>query len=235
MDFGFSAILTFSIYTIKTKLNMTFFKSTFALLLVLFTIQLSGQHYFGLRGGINIANVTTTEEGAITNGRIAGVKGALFFDIELNDLLALQPELTYIQKGFKRYFSETNDYVYKLNYVDVSALLKAGFEMKNEKINGYGIAGPYLGVSGNGKRKNLYDNEVQDLDYDSGVPLDRYDYGVLFGGGIEILSNIGALVVDLRYNLGLSGINKYDLADGNIHNHGIIISVGYAFLMGRGR
>ena len=56
---------------------------------------------FGIKAGINYSNVySESGDGYVADGKV-GFAGGLFVSIPLNELIGVQPELLYSQKGFK--------------------------------------------------------------------------------------------------------------------------------------
>ena len=213
-------------------------RSSFLFLLTCCSFQLNAQTYIGFRGGINVGGVSTTMNGAITKDKILGFNAALYFDFGIGNNMAIQPEVSFVQKGFRRYLGETNDWYYKLNYFEFASLFKYKFkkkvsnERKRKKTFGYCIVGPYIGKATSASLKNHYDDEKKDYNFMSGIILNRGDLGIMIGGGLELQLNNGNLVIDLRYSQGLVEINCCSSSNGDIRNQGILVSVGYAFQIG---
>lgn len=56
---------------------------------------------FGIKAGINYSNIYSEEgDGFVGDGKV-GFAGGVFVSIPLNELIGVQPELLYSQKGFK--------------------------------------------------------------------------------------------------------------------------------------
>ena len=208
------------------------FKNTLTICLLCFTLQAQAQTYFGLRGGVNFANVPTTEKGGVTKERIACPVADLYFDIRINDKIAIQPEFSFVQKGFVRQPSSHFYYVYRLNYLEWDVLFKYRIlninnsQKSKKKINAYLLAGPYFSRAVSGKEKNRNFGEPERLPPDFSF-LRRFDAGLLGGGGIEVPLGAGNLIIDLRYNFGLLHIEDWQFTEESIQNHGIIVSAGY--------
>ncbi len=67
-----------------------------------------------------------------------------------------------------------------------------------------------------------------------GAPTNSTDYGILFGGGIDIPAGPGAITFDVLYNLGLGDIAKEDPTDPKVKvtNRNIQVLAGYGFRFG---
>lgn len=78
-------------------------KIILALGLIWFSFTVNAQTEFGVKGGLNLTFYKVTEGNFGTNpSEEIGYYGGLFFDVEFEDKLHLQPELLYIQiRDFK--------------------------------------------------------------------------------------------------------------------------------------
>ena len=56
---------------------------------------------------------------------------------------------------------------------------------------------------------------------------EKTDWGIVFGGGISYkLANGGAILAELRYEMGLSKVDKQDT---DLRNKGMGLTIGYRF------
>ena len=164
-------------------------------------------------------------------------------------VFSIQPELTFVQKGFKvkssgefydgeAIYDVNAEQKYTVNYLELPVLAKLEFGTGNARFFTY--AGPSLGFGFGGKIKGdiTFDDGFQsitekidgdikfgDAPQDSGeenddVYLDnRLDVGVQLGAGVTLFNKV---VIDVRYGLGLT-----DLADsGDSANRVLQFTVG---------
>ncbi|MBL7846370.1 MAG: PorT family protein [Cyclobacteriaceae bacterium] len=152
----------------------------------------------GIKGGLNFANVNTTSVGAAYNSR-TGYHAGAFVNIKLTKL-AIQPEVIYSVQG-----ADAASGNVELGYVNIPILLK--FYL----IGGLNLqAGPQFGfltsaTSGGTDIKSL---------------LESSDTSVALGAGFDI----SKFVIDARYNLGLSDVDK---ATTEAKNQVFQLSVGF--------
>ena len=143
--------------------------------------------------------------------------------------MSIQPELNFIQKGFK---ADEGDGRAKMtvNYLEVPILIKASF---GEGIKCYLNAGPSLGIGLGGKLK-VQDGSIKEtVDVKFGDPEDidtwyiekRVDFGLQMGAGLLIQDKV---MIDFRYGLGLTSM--YD--DAKIKNNTIQIAIGIPLSLG---
>ena len=207
-----------------------------------------------LIGGINLANVTVTDNGKVDDAKmLSSFQVGLIGDFSLAEVLYLQPGLLFTGKGTKtqsgdpassRYSKATTNPYYvelPLNFVFKTPLNSGTHASENRFFAG---AGPYLAAGVSGKMKNegsigpvAYKNEKNiefsnddptTLDYEEGAGfgiIKRFDYGVNGTLGLEGKS----LVIAVNYGLGLaklqSGSNS--TADNNNKHRVLSFTLGF--------
>lgn len=150
----------------------------------------------------NIGNLS----GEKMRTRIQGGVGVKFNTNIQN--FSIQPELNYIGKGTRLKNGNIKTDL-DLNYLELPVLAKYSFGPV------FVNAGPSIGL--------LMDKESKVIK-NYGEKLKKLDFGVQMGAGVAVPLGIGKVIVDARYNLGLSDLGKQT----SIKNRGIIASVGYA-------
>ncbi|KAB1231878.1 porin family protein [Chryseobacterium viscerum] len=122
---------------------------------------------------------------------------------------SIQPEVNFISKGTKFKNSFGNE-TYNFNYIEVPVLAKYSFGPV------YVNAGPSIGflMGESDKIKAAYGKTK------------TIDFGVQMGAGIAIPAGPGKMIIDGRYNLGLSNISDEKGVD--VKNRGFTVSLGYA-------
>jgi hypothetical protein len=141
--------------------------------------------------------------------------------------------------------------VAKLNYLEIPALVKYKFGSK-EKIRFYLNGGAFYGYLLNAKSVTSGSSTLY-LDRDGRIPvlippantpfpaipldavtdikdeINRNNFGVTGGGGIEIRHRKNYFLIDARVSYGLRAIQKDTVRNGNNKTGNLVISVGYAF------
>lgn len=122
---------------------------------------------------------------------------------------SVQPEVNFVSKGTKLKNSFVNQN-FNFNYIEVPVLAKYSFGPV------YVNAGPSVGflMGKNNAVKAVYGKTK------------TVDFGVQMGAGVAIPVGPGNLIIDGRYNLGLSNIS--DVKGTEIKNRGFAVSLGYA-------
>lgn len=182
----------------------------------------------GLKGGMAFTNLRFSDsEGDFYQTLSKPVFGA-FFAFNLSPCIAIQPEVYYLTQGGK--IEKPGDTGYRMelafNYIHVPVLVKVRL-VKEGMIRPILFAGPYVSFLGRAKQ-NLYIDGVLDDSMDVKEYLKSTDFGAAFGGGLEFALSKLMLVLDVRYNLGLSNINL-EGEMGTIKTKGLLVMAGIGF------
>jgi len=175
---------------------------------------LSAQLELGIRAGMNMtdADLRDTNGDLLEAARINGVNVGGFANIQIGNIFAIQPEVTFSQKGFKVDNGldtgvDTASTV-NMDYLDFPLMLEMGFAL-GSRFRIYGNAGPNISYLLNAEEE-MYDaanGETTTVPFDfSNESLDRWDTGVNFGGGFSFRMNRWKYSLDARYNMGLKEI-----------------------------
>ena len=177
---------------------------------------------FGVKGGVNFANLTGDVDDASMK---VGFNVGGFAEIKVSDKFSVQPELLYSTQGAKEKESGSGynaEYKLNLGYLNIPVMAKyyvaQGFSLE---------AGPQIGFLVNAKSKfesttgGLTVSGTEDVKDN----FESIDFGVNFGAGFDFTENVSAGV---RYNVGLSNIAK-DSGDNKVHNSVLSLSLGYKF------
>jgi hypothetical protein len=164
------------------------------------------------------------------------------YRIGFGELISLQPELLFIQKGWKNEYGFDDGFGYferytetvKLNYLELPILLRIAFGPDNLKI--HINAGPSIGFGINGKYDAEYEygypGSISSFPSDGDVKFEdspgnevdlfipnRTEFGAQVGGGVTLFDKV---MIDVRYGLGLTDL--YD--DAKSKNRVLQFTVG---------
>ena len=193
----------------KTKL--------FYAIVLLMVTQIANGQTFGIKGGVNIANMTISASGmSVSPSSITGIHLGLVADFKLQESLYFNAGLLYSLKGA----SAAGDKEI-LNYLVIPLNVACKFPMSS-KSKFFIEAGPYLGYALSGKDKS--GDETTDITFGSGG-MKRLDYGLGFGAGMEF----GSIVASLNYELGLANLIDDSTTDTKLKNKVFQISLAYMF------
>lgn len=204
------------------KLTLVFL----AVLLAFAALPQTAAAGIGLKGGFSLAkfSVSSTEPLPFSFENNSGAVAGVFADFGFGPL-SIQPEILYVRMGAK---AEYDPIVikYLLDYVQVPVLIKlrvvqAGPVRPVLCAGGYGswmIKGQGLTISGELTGKE----DITDV-------LNRFDYGLVGGAGVEFKLPGIRLSVEGRYNFGLANVLK-NAEEGNaMKNRALMALVGIGF------
>ena len=202
-----------------------------------------------LRGGLNLANVTISENGRIDDAKtLTSFHAGVIGDINLTSCLALQPGLLVTGKGSKTEAGEPADENYfkaTTNPIYLEVPLNLVFKFGSSGGPGFFAgAGPYLGIGIAGKNKiegkffgssfssendiEWSDDDPTTLNYEEGAgfgTLRRFDYGLNGTAGVDLKK----VILSANYGLGLaklqSGSNSSE--DDNNKHRVLSFSIGF--------
>ena len=194
---------------------------------------------FGGRIGINSATVDIEDPSGLSvqpNSRV-GLDIAAVVNVGVTEAFSIQPELHFIQKGFKLkldFFGDEEETNTNLNYLEIPVLAKYAFG--SESIQGFILGGPALGfgLSGKTKFKSSGQEDKEDVNFGSNEDeLKTVDFGLAIGGGLGIPASTGLFFIDVRYLLGLANLsNEEGTGASTLKNRGVNVALGILFPIG---
>lgn len=216
----------------------------FATLTTFFFCQTSdAQIAIGLKGGGNFSTVHATQMLSSVTPDFkysAGVVAGGVAEISFGRYFAVQPEIQWMQKGF-RFEEGFNIPVGKIdipagveatirtNYIEMPLLAKA--KIGNDRIQGYAVLGPSFGYALNGKlttRTRLLfeldpirtDLNLHDLGYN------RFEVSGVGGLGVQFNFNGIKWFTDARYTYGFTELYNFPVVNEQIKNRGFSVTTG---------
>lgn len=203
------------------------------------------QAQIGVRGGINAASVfiesSDQEISDIKNTSIITPTVGVYFPLKITDDFAIQPEISFIQKGGIRNFVNTAlsnvEETTRLNFLEIPVLLKYYI---GDETRFFVEGGPFGALAINGKKNYavtligieapvetsteiVFDNE------DSEEYAKRFEYGATVGVG----AIFGKVMVNLRYGLGFNNLLDDDIDSTNdnrvLRTRGLSLTAGFEF------
>ena len=173
---------------------------------------------FGVKGGVNLADevITGDNNPPPLDWRVGIVAGG-FVRLPLAPWVGLQAEGLYAQKGAKLDVQGVNSTI-QLDYAEIPVLLHVRFAHRY-----YVAGGPSMAFAVRAKARSSFSGAATEIDIMDEIK--RFDFGVAMGGGVEF----GSLVVDGRYTLGLTDIDKDTSDSTKTKNRAISITAGFRF------
>jgi len=223
----------------------------FAAVLFLATTSLSSQAQNSnaiLRGGVNLANVSITDNGRVDDAKmLASFQVGLIGNIHVANILYFQPGLLYTGKGTKTqsgtegsanwYKATTNPYYIEM---PLNLILKS----PTGPVKFFGGAGPYIamGVAGKNKSEGAFlgasfksekniewsNDDPTTLNNEEGAGfgiMKRFDYGLNGTVGLEGKS----VVLSANYGLGLAKLQSGSNSSEDNNNKHRVLSFTLGF------
>jgi hypothetical protein len=186
------------------------------------------QSQFFVKGGLNIANVSTTNDGRIEDANaLASFHVGLMGDFALSKNFSIQPSLLFTGKGAKTESGNTSgqNYVKATTnpyYVELPVNLVLKLPFTDAKSNFFVGAGPYLGMGVAGKNKvegkvlGVSFSDESSIDFSNDDPttgqeegagfgiMRRFDYGFNGTAGLQ-LNNV---LLSVNYGHGLAKLQS---------------------------
>jgi hypothetical protein len=197
-----------------------------------------------IRGGVNIANVTTTNDGDIDKANsLTSFQAGIIGDFHLFPFFSLQPGILFTGKGSKTESGNTSDPTYyratsNPYYIEIPVNLV--FKTPTGPVKFFAGAGPYLGIGVAGKNTvdgkflgtsfhsendiEWSDDDPSTLDYEEGsgyAIMKRFDYGLNGLAGIETKKAI----LSLNYGLGMAKLQSGSNSQADDKNKHRVFSV----------
>ncbi len=122
------------------------------------------------------------------------------YNLGLGNLIALQPALIYNVKGTKLDVVGYDAGSFKTGFLEIPVQVQVGFGI-GSLARVYGFAEPFIGYAVYNNVKGL-DGAIE-LENKWDVVDDRFEYGIGFGAGVELLSR---LQVSIKYFWNLSDL-----------------------------
>lgn len=198
---------------------MQYFKTILSAFTLVFSANFAYAQTIIPKIGTTFSKMTINEDDEIKYKIKPGfVIGAGISFLLIDDLLSLQPEILFIQKGtkFDLYYvstdgSEYSDDKYKetVNYLEFPILAKATF---GSGVRFHVVAGPSFsfGLGGKYKYESTYTFVGQSSTYNDSGKIkfgenehNRVDIGLQFGGGVTLAEKF---IIELRCALGLTDV-----------------------------
>ena len=202
-----------------------------------------------IKGGLNIANVSTSTDGRIDDANtMASFHAGVMADLPLGKFLAIQPSLLFTGKGSKTQTGNSGDsYYFKATsnpyYIELPVNIVAKIPLADKESAFFIGAGPYIAVGIAGKNKSegnagpiafsgnekiqFSNDDPETFNQQEGAGLGilrRFDYGLNATAGFEL----NTLLLSVNYGYGLAKINSVEKNDDDKNKHRVLsVSIGF--------
>ena len=202
-----------------------------------------------LRGGLNLANVSITDNGKVDDAKmLASFQVGIIGDVNVSDFFAIQPGILVTGKGSKtqdgdpsdaNYFKATTNPIYI--EIPVNLVFKGPISKDSKFFAG---AGPYLaiGIAGKNKTEGKFlgtafssekdiewsNDDPSTLNYEEGAGfgiMKRFDYGLNGTAGFDL----NKVVLSVNYGLGLAKLQSGSNSSADDKNKHRVLSFTVGF------
>jgi hypothetical protein len=197
---------------------------------LLLPVQAEAQTVIGVKGGIGISDLSVEGDDSFSS-RTAFVGGG-FATIGLGETFFVQPEVLYALKGAKSDIDGV-DATIALDYIEIPLLVGAQFGLGSSSVVPRVFAGPSVAFETGCKLSGTESGVSVELDCsDFELLTNSVDFGLVFGAGLGIPLGSVELVIDGRYDLGLTNINDSEFDDESVKNRAWQFMAGVGFPVG---
>jgi hypothetical protein len=197
-----------------------------------------------LRAGVNLANITITNDGSVDeNNMLTSFQVGFIGDVKITSVLYFQPGFLFTGKGSKTQSGQSTDATYyrattNPYYIELPASLV--FKSPTGPVKFFAGAGPYLGIGIAGKNKtdgkllgNSFHSEQNiewsnddpsTLNYEEGAGygiMKRFDYGINGIIGVEMEKS----VLSVNYGYGLAKLQSGNKSGSDEKNKHRVLSL----------
>ena len=173
---------------------------------------------FGVKGGLNVATQDLSGEGGdVSPDPRFGLVAGGFIRMPLASWLDVQAEGLYAEKGSRIKVAGAESTLI-VDYVDVPVLARVRLAHLF-----FAEGGVSMGFRLRAKTRARFSGATEEIDVSDQV--ERFDVGVAMGGGVEF----GRLILDGRYTLGLTDIDKDKTDAAQAKNRTLAATIGIRF------
>ena len=184
-------------------------------LAMLASVPAVAQGGFGGKGGVNIANISVSDETDLPNkSSRTGIVAGIFGRIDLGPTFALQGEGLYSQQGFSAE-DQGLTLTLKADYFQIPVLAKVIVPTNGGAAPNF-FLGPAVSfeasckIHGDDGQGNTAEVDCDDPSGDGFDERGKTDFGIIGGVGLDIVSGAAIFGVEVRYNLGLTNLDTSD-------------------------
>lgn len=227
-------------------------KITALIIFAILSVPVFAQVRIGIKGGINFANITSTNNGETSSSNVLpSFNAGGYLDLPLAKNITLQPGLMLEGKGEKINYTNSTvntDYTLKVNpiYLEIPVNLVGKLPLGENSYLLLGV-GPYAAfgiagkVKGDGTLLGVSASSTSDIKWDDDTPLNsgdknqgydklkRFDYGANFMAGFEL----GNVMLTANYGLGLAKVPSGSDNDSNDKYKNRVFGISLGFLLGQ--
>jgi hypothetical protein len=204
----------------------------------LVSAQRTGEMTFGVMAGLQYAKLSQDPEpNEVELKYKAGLLAGAFLGIPITDVVSIEPQVLFSQKGAKVEGTGNNSDLegsIRINYIEVPVLLKLWFPGYNSQVTPFLFAGPAVGFKVSCKAEGVIlavtgDRDCEEVEV---ISVKSTDFSGTVGGGIKFRAGNQLVILDARYTHGFTNINDSN-DDRDIKNRAFAVTIGLGFALPR--
>lgn len=206
------------------------------------TSAFAQRHSMGVRLGATIASFGGEVQEILDLDSRVGFVGGFAFRYNFGRLGGVQPEILYVVKGATDRI-EGFDVQVRIKYLElqlpVVLMIPVSGSVRPRVYAGPSVARELscrVPLDDGFARLTFACDELLDLGGGgTGVAFTEtkgLDFGVVFGGGMDVGAGPGAVTLDVRYDVGITNLNDLPGVDDSLHNRALELLAGYSFYFG---
>jgi len=198
--------------------------------LFLIPLSVSGQTSLGFQGGLSLATLGGSDVGDMDPGYKTGFGLGAFLELPVSDVLSIQPELLYLQKGAEGSEQGVNITV-AISYVELPVLLRINVPVEGN-VAPYFVVGPAISFKAGCEVTGEGGGVEVKIDCDEAeAETKSVDFGGVVGAGLSFGAGPGNIHVGARFNYGLTTVDDSEY-DEDVNNQAFSLLAGYSFPIG---
>ena len=179
----------------------------------------AAQGVFGIKGGVVFGDVSTSGVGEFETDANAGAVIGGFAGVTVAPHIRLQAEVLFSNRRFSA-ADPTIDAKVRSRSTEVPLLIVVQGR-GGQRVRPMVYAGPQFSFISTVKQT------VSGIETDMSDRIKNTDAGVTAGGGLEIANDRGAILIDVRVNVGLRNLNED--TEPSVKSRAFMMLVGYRF------
>lgn len=202
-----------------------------AIVLVVGVMQINAQVVFGVKGGLNVSNLSVKDDGIkVKYNPKQGIHIGAMVILPVSSSVNIEPAVLYSTKGAKGDDNDENvvlysDESFNINYFEVPINISYNIKLSStDNVSPFVFAGPYIGYAFSGKIKSQNTTEKLEIGNTNNDDFKPLDYGANFGAGVRF-SNFH---ISAQYGIGLANIQPGN-STLKVLNGVLGLSIGYRF------
>jgi hypothetical protein len=189
-------------------------------------VQAAAKWGAGVKGGVNLGDVSGDDAPDDTNMRTGFIGGA-FAQADFTEEIGARLEALYVMKGAETDSAGVESKL-KLDYIEIPVLFVVNFEA-GEKAGFNIFAGPTFAF------KVGAEVEEGGVTVDLDDEIKGFEFGAAFGAGFAYQLNSASIILDARYSLGATTVaEEVGGSEPDLKTRGIGIMAGVSFPLGGG-